>query len=110
MLNAQVALVGKGLTFDTGGYNLKTSGGIETMKCDMGGAAAVLGAARALRDLRPQGVQVWAGTVRHALASLWRQHHAAACCAHVFACRLSACLPANANAPCISSPRRVTTW
>jgi hypothetical protein len=31
----QVALVGKGVTFDSGGYNLKVQGGIETMKCDM---------------------------------------------------------------------------
>lgn len=30
-----MALVGKGLTFDSGGYNLKVQGGIETMKCDM---------------------------------------------------------------------------
>lgn len=38
-----VSLVGKGITFDTGGINLKPTGYIETMKCDMGGAAAVLG-------------------------------------------------------------------
>jgi probable aminopeptidase NPEPL1 len=43
-----VALVGKGVTFDTGGLHLKPRGGMETMKCDMGGAAAVLGAFRAL--------------------------------------------------------------
>lgn len=36
--------VGKGVTFDTGGLNLKPTGSIETMKCDMGGAAAVFGA------------------------------------------------------------------
>ncbi|MSR85959.1 leucyl aminopeptidase [Candidatus Woesearchaeota archaeon] len=36
------ALIGKGITFDTGGYNLKPTGFMETMKCDMGGAAAVL--------------------------------------------------------------------
>ncbi|MDQ2701788.1 MAG: leucyl aminopeptidase [Pseudomonadota bacterium] len=36
-------LVGKGITFDTGGINLKTQGGIEEMKYDMCGAAAVLG-------------------------------------------------------------------
>jgi leucyl aminopeptidase len=36
-------LVGKGITFDTGGVNLKTQGGIEEMKFDMCGAAAVLG-------------------------------------------------------------------
>lgn len=37
-----VALVGKGITFDSGGLSLKTSGGMMTMKDDMGGAAAVL--------------------------------------------------------------------
>ena len=37
-------LVGKGLTFDAGGLNLKVQGGIEEMKYDMGGAAGVLGA------------------------------------------------------------------
>ena len=36
-------LVGKGITFDTGGVNLKTQGGIEEMKYDMCGAAGVLG-------------------------------------------------------------------
>ena len=43
-----VAMVGKGVTFDTGGLNLKPTGSIETMHMDMGGAAAVLGAVRAL--------------------------------------------------------------
>jgi len=50
-----VALVGKGLTFDSGGYNLKVGGMIEMMKFDCGGAAAVLGAearARRRRGLR----------------------------------------------------------
>ncbi len=37
------ALVGKGITFDTGGINLKTQGGIEEMKFDMLGAASVMG-------------------------------------------------------------------
>lgn len=37
-------LVGKGITFDTGGVNLKTQGGIEEMKYDMLGAGSVLGA------------------------------------------------------------------
>ncbi len=36
-------LVGKGITFDTGGINLKTAGGIEEMKYDMCGAASVMG-------------------------------------------------------------------
>jgi len=42
-----VVLVGKGITFDTGGISLKPSEGMEKMKGDMGGAAAVLGAIRA---------------------------------------------------------------
>jgi leucyl aminopeptidase len=37
------AIIGKGITFDTGGLNLKPTGSIETMRCDMAGAAAVLG-------------------------------------------------------------------
>ncbi len=39
-----LALVGKGITFDSGGLSLKTATGMEAMKTDMGGAAAVLGA------------------------------------------------------------------
>jgi leucyl aminopeptidase len=39
-----ISLVGKGVTFDTGGYSLKTASGMESMKIDMSGAAAVLGA------------------------------------------------------------------
>jgi len=38
-----IAIVGKGITFDTGGLNLKPSGYMETMRTDMGGAAAVIG-------------------------------------------------------------------
>jgi len=38
------ALVGKGITFDSGGYSLKSSVGMLHMKCDMGGAATVTGA------------------------------------------------------------------
>jgi leucyl aminopeptidase len=51
----KIALVGKGLTFDSGGYNLKAGAGsmIELMKFDMGGCAAVLGAAKAIAQLRP---------------------------------------------------------
>jgi leucyl aminopeptidase len=38
-----IILVGKGVVYDTGGHSLKTSSGMETMKCDMAGAATVLG-------------------------------------------------------------------
>ncbi|HEY0240748.1 MAG TPA: leucyl aminopeptidase [Friedmanniella sp.] len=46
-----LALVGKGITFDTGGLNLKTADGMYTMKCDMAGAAAVLAATWAIAKL-----------------------------------------------------------
>jgi leucyl aminopeptidase len=39
-----LVLVGKGVVYDTGGYSIKPSSGMETMKCDMGGAALVFGA------------------------------------------------------------------
>ena len=44
-----LALVGKGITFDSGGLSLKTADGMMAMKNDMGGAAAVLGAMSVLR-------------------------------------------------------------
>ncbi|WP_035993085.1 leucyl aminopeptidase [Leptolyngbya sp. KIOST-1] len=50
----KLAIVGKGLTFDSGGLNIKGAGsGIEMMKIDMGGAAATLGAAKAIAQLKP---------------------------------------------------------
>ncbi len=47
-----IVLVGKGITFDTGGISLKSGAGMERMKGDMGGAAAVLGAMRAVALLK----------------------------------------------------------
>jgi len=41
------AIVGKGITYDTGGLNMKPTGSMETMKCDMAGAAATLGIVQA---------------------------------------------------------------
>jgi leucyl aminopeptidase len=50
----KVAIVGKSLTFDSGGLNIKGVGsGIETMKMDMGGGAATLGAAKVIAQLKP---------------------------------------------------------
>jgi leucyl aminopeptidase len=46
-----VALVGKGITFDSGGLSLKTAEGMETMKTDMSGAAAVLATMSVLSEL-----------------------------------------------------------
>jgi leucyl aminopeptidase len=48
-----LALIGKGVTFDTGGISIKPSDGMEKMKYDMAGAAAVIGAMRALAELKP---------------------------------------------------------
>jgi leucyl aminopeptidase len=46
-----IAFVGKGITFDSGGLSLKPSKSMETMKCDMGGAAAVVAAVAAIARL-----------------------------------------------------------
>jgi leucyl aminopeptidase len=46
------AFVGKGLTFDSGGMNLKPSGHMETMRMDMSGAAAVLYAVKSIAELK----------------------------------------------------------
>ncbi len=46
-----IVLVGKGITFDTGGISIKPTQGMPTMKADMGGAAAVLGAMEAIGAL-----------------------------------------------------------
>lgn len=54
-----IALVGKGITFDSGGISLKPGEGMGRMKGDMGGAAAVAGAIRAIADLA-LSVNVWA--------------------------------------------------
>ncbi|OEH93994.1 leucyl aminopeptidase [Bacillus solimangrovi] len=48
-----LGLVGKGITFDTGGYSIKSKTGIVGMKTDMGGAAAVLGAMEIIGELKP---------------------------------------------------------
>ena len=46
-----LALVGKGITFDTGGISLKPPASMHTMKCDMAGAATVIEALRAIMNL-----------------------------------------------------------
>lgn len=50
---APIALVGKAITFDSGGLSLKTAEGMIDMKTDMAGSAAVLGAMQVIADLRP---------------------------------------------------------
>jgi len=51
--NDHLALVGKGVTFDSGGISIKPAEGMEKMKYDMAGGAAVLGAMRAISQLKP---------------------------------------------------------
>jgi len=48
-----LALVGKGVTFDTGGISIKPSEGMDKMKYDMAGGAAVIGAMQAIARLKP---------------------------------------------------------
>jgi len=50
--DAPTVLVGKGVTFDSGGYSLKPTDGMLTMKCDMAGAATVLGIMQAAVQLK----------------------------------------------------------
>jgi leucyl aminopeptidase len=52
--DAPVVLVGKGITFDTGGISIKPSAEMDEMKFDMGGAASVLGTFEAIGRLRPK--------------------------------------------------------
>ena len=51
--HAPTVLVGKGITFDTGGISIKPAAEMDEMKFDMCGAASVLGVFRALADLKP---------------------------------------------------------
>ncbi|MDR7096073.1 leucyl aminopeptidase [Hydrogenophaga laconesensis] len=51
--SAPVVLVGKGITFDTGGISIKPAAEMDEMKFDMGGAASVLGTFAALAELKP---------------------------------------------------------
>jgi leucyl aminopeptidase len=55
-----LALVGKGITFDTGGISIKPASNMDEMKADMAGAAAVIGALKAIAELRlPLRVTGW---------------------------------------------------
>lgn len=57
-IRRKICLVGKGVTYDSGGYSLKVGDSQLNMHLDMGGAAAVLGAAEAVGRTRPEGVEV----------------------------------------------------
>ena len=60
-IKKRFAFVGKGITFDTGGLNLKPGLGMEAMKSDMSGAAAVCAATLAIAALKlPIAIETWA--------------------------------------------------
>ena len=66
---APLALVGKGVTFDSGGLSIKPNDGMVTMKCDMAGAATVLGAMQAIAQLKlPVNVIGLCGLVENMLS------------------------------------------
>ena len=52
--NVHLGLVGKGITFDTGGISIKPADGMEKMKYDMAGGAAMIGTMRAIALLKPK--------------------------------------------------------
>ncbi len=61
-----LALVGKGVTFDSGGLSIKTTDNMLTMKCDMAGAATVLGAMTVIAQLKlPVNVTGYMGLVEN---------------------------------------------
>ncbi|HEX4193949.1 MAG TPA: leucyl aminopeptidase family protein [Stellaceae bacterium] len=65
----KLTLVGKGVCFDTGGLDLKPSGGMRMMKKDMGGAASLLGLASAIMDAKlPVRLRVMVPAVENAVA------------------------------------------
>ena len=49
-----IGLLGKGITFDSGGLDIKSAAGMLTMKGDMAGGASVIGAMRAIAELKPK--------------------------------------------------------
>jgi leucyl aminopeptidase len=68
--DAPLCLVGKGVTFDSGGLSIKPSEGMESMKCDMAGAATVLGAMQAIAKLKlPVNVTGIAGLAENMVSS-----------------------------------------
>ncbi|HLY07441.1 MAG TPA: leucyl aminopeptidase family protein [Rhizomicrobium sp.] len=65
----RVTLVGKGVCFDSGGLDIKTAGGMLTMKKDMGGAAVVLGLAHMIMDAKlPVRLRVLVPAVENAIS------------------------------------------
>jgi leucyl aminopeptidase len=70
-IDRTILLAGKGVTYDTGGADLKTGGSMAGMSRDKGGAAAVAGFVHAVARLRPKGLRVIAelGMVRNSIGA-----------------------------------------
>ncbi len=70
-IDRTIFLAGKGVTYDTGGADLKTGGHMAGMSRDKGGAAAVAGMLRTLAELKPEGVRVVGllGVVRNSVGA-----------------------------------------
>ena len=66
---ARIALVGKGITFDSGGLALKPAAGMEAMKCDMAGAAAIVATIFAAAQLNlPVAIDGWAALAENMIS------------------------------------------
>ncbi len=64
-----IGLVGKGVTYDSGGLSLKPTDSMKTMKCDMAGAATVLGVMQAVAELKlPVNVRGYMGLVENMIS------------------------------------------
>lgn len=67
--HAELALVGKGVSFDSGGLNIKTGDGMRIMKKDMGGAAHVIGLAKLIMEASlPVRLKLYVPTVENAIS------------------------------------------
>ncbi len=73
-----LGLVGKGITFDTGGISIKPADGMEKMKYDMAGAAAMIGAMQAIAQVEAEGEGNWRGLLGREYAG-WKVLQAGRC-------------------------------
>ena len=65
-----ISIVGKGISFDSGGLSIKTASGMEGMKMDMSGAAAVIAAMQAIAQLKPKvEVRAYIATAENAISA-----------------------------------------
>jgi len=94
-----IVLIGKGVVFDTGGLSLKPTEGMDYMKCDMGGAAAVAGTLAAVASNNLPIHRLRKPFVRHAVNLLMRPTHLVRVTDHPSATRLSSPQAQHERAP-----------